>query len=234
MNNILSFDPPLDEKELLYRANLISGISLGELSTYMGVIIPKNLKKNKGWIGLLIENFLGGNAKNKSIPDFYSLGIELKTIPIDNLGKPIETTFICLVSFLNNNEITWENSNLRKKLMRVLWVPIQGEKSIPLYKRIIGTPLIWSPSIKEEYKLKKDWEELMDLINLGKIEFLTSHNGEFLQLRTKSTNNKVLTSAIDEFGKVIFTKPRGFYLTKKFTYKILKKNFFYKLPNVIY
>ncbi len=57
---------------------------------------------------------------------------------------------------------------MRHKLKRVLWVPVEGDRAIPLAERRVGAPLLWSPSEEEDRQLRMDWEELMDLIVLGR------------------------------------------------------------------
>jgi DNA mismatch repair protein MutH len=42
------------------------------------------LKRDKGWIGILLELWLGASAGSKPEQDFAALGVELKTIPIDS------------------------------------------------------------------------------------------------------------------------------------------------------
>lgn len=216
---------PKDEQTLLMRAQSLAGYSLGELATRASLPIPPNLKREKGWVGMLLEVYLGAMAGSKAEQDFADIGVELKTIPIDASGKPLETTFVCVAPLTGNSGVTWENSHVRHKLARVLWIPVEGERQIPLAERRIGTPLLWSPSAEEEQQLREDWEELMDLIVLGKVETITARKGEFLQLRPKGANSKALTEAIGEFGQPIMTLPRGFYLKKSFTTPLLARHF---------
>ncbi|STV10907.1 DNA mismatch repair endonuclease MutH [Klebsiella pneumoniae subsp. ozaenae] len=105
---------------------------------------------------------------------------------------------------------------MRHKLQRVLWIPVEGERTIPLAARRVGAPLLWSPDEDEERQLRMDWEELMDLIVLGEVERITARHGEVLQLRPKAANSKALTEAIGARGETILTLPRGFYLKKNF------------------
>lgn len=114
---------------------------------------------------------------------------------------------------------------MRHKLARVLWVPVEGERQIPLAERRVGAPLLWSPNAQEEELLRRDWEELMDLIVLGKVETITARHGEVLQLRPKAANSRALTEAIGEKGQPIMTLPRGFYLKKTFTGPMLARHF---------
>ncbi|HAT1571029.1 TPA: DNA mismatch repair endonuclease MutH [Kluyvera cryocrescens] len=216
---------PKTQAELLAQAQRLAGYSLGELAAMAGIVTPKDLKRDKGWIGILLEIWLGASAGSKPEQDFAALDVELKTIPIDAAGRPLETTFVCVAPLTGNSGVTWENSHVRHKLKRVLWIPVEGERAIPLAERRVGSPLLWTPSAEEEHQLRMDWEELMDLIVLGQVERITARHGEVLQLRPKAANSKALTEAIGAQGERIMTLPRGFYLKKNFTAALLARHF---------
>lgn len=218
-------DSPKTQAELLAQAQRLAGYSLGELAAMAGIVAPKDLKRDKGWIGVLLEIWLGASAGSKPEQDFAALGVELKTIPIDRQGRPLETTFVCVAPLTGNSGVTWENSHVRHKLKRVLWIPVEGERAIPLAERRVGAPLLWTPDAEEERQLQMDWEELMDLIVLGQVERITARHGEVLQLRPKAANSKALTEAIGARGEPIMTLPRGFYLKKNFTAALLARHF---------
>jgi len=217
--------PPATEAALLQQAQRLAGYSLGELAALAGLPIPPDLKRDKGWTGVLLELWLGASAGSKPEQDFAALGVELKTIPIDSLGRPLETTFVCVAPLTGNTGITWESSHVRHKLKRVLWIPVEGDRVIPLAARRVGAPLIWSPDEEEDRQLRLDWEELMDMIVLGQVERITARHGEVLQLRPKAANSKALTEAIGARGEPILTLPRGFYLKKNFTGALLARHF---------
>lgn len=80
--------PPETEEQLLAQAQQLSGYTLGELAALVGLVTPENLKRDKGWIGVLLEIWLGASAGSKPEQDFAALGVELKTIPVDSLGRP--------------------------------------------------------------------------------------------------------------------------------------------------
>ncbi|MDF7681647.1 DNA mismatch repair endonuclease MutH [Enterobacteriaceae bacterium ESL0689] len=218
--------PPLSEQQLLSHGQRLAGYTLGELAALADIAIPRDLTRDKGWTGILLEKWLGASAGSKPQQDFAALGIELKTIPVDRRGRPLETTFVCVAPLTGNSGVSWESCHVRYKLRRVLWVPVEGERSIPLAQRRVGTPLLWSPSEEEERQLRMDWEELMDLIVLGQVERITARHGEVLQLRPKAANSKALTQAIGIHGEPILTLPRGFYLKKNFTAALLARHFF--------
>ncbi|TOF43792.1 DNA mismatch repair endonuclease MutH [Vibrio parahaemolyticus] len=227
---------PQSEAELMERAHDIAGLSFAELADEAGMTVPENLKRDKGWVGQLLEWHLGAPAGSKPQQDFSKLGIELKSIPIGYNGRPLETTFVCVAPLTGVQGLTWETSHVRNKLSRVLWVPVEGEREIPLAERRVGTPLIWSPDKEEEQILRNDWEELMEMIVFGKFDQISARHGEALHLRPKAANEalhlrpkaanaKALTEAYSSNGKPMKTLPRGFYLRTQFTEQILLKHY---------
>ena len=215
---------PQSEAELMERAQEIAGLSFAELAEEAGMTVPENLKRDKGWVGQLLEWHLGAPAGSKPQQDFAKLGIELKSIPISYSGKPLETTFVSVAPLTGVQGLTWETSHVRNKLSRVLWVPVEGEREIPLAERRVGSPLIWSPDEEEELTLKNDWEELMELIVLGKFDQISARHGEALHLRPKAANAKALTEAYSSNGKPIKTLPGPFWRSLGVLRTILLKN----------
>ena len=217
--------PPEDEASLLARAQTLAGLTMETLAARAGLPMPADLKRDKGWVGMLLEWHLGASAGSKAEQDFAHLGIELKTIPIDAQGKPLETTFVCVAPLTGNSGVTWLTSHVRHKLARVLWIPVEGGREIPLRERRVGAPLLWSPNAEEDEMLRQDWEELMDMIVLGRVEQITARHGAWLQIRPKAANSKALTEGIGDQGQPIMTLPRGFYLKKSFTGPLLARHF---------
>lgn len=87
---------PKDLEELKYKCKKISGKSIGDLTKELNISPPTtSLNKTKGWFGQILEIYLGANAANKSLPDFVHLGIELKTLPLNNKNQPKESTYVC-------------------------------------------------------------------------------------------------------------------------------------------
>ena len=212
---------PQTLEQLLSQAQSIAGLTFGELADELHIPVPPDLKRDKGWVGMLLERALGATAGSKAEQDFSHLGVELKTLPINAEGYPLETTFVSLAPLVQNSGVKWENSHVRHKLSCVLWMPIEGSRHIPLRERHIGAPILWKPTAEQERQLKQDWEELMDLIVLGKLEQITARIGEVMQLRPKGANSRAVTKGIGKNGEIIDTLPLGFYLRKEFTAQIL-------------
>lgn len=217
--------PPETEDELVARAGALGGRTLGSVAADLKVEVPPDLRHAKGWVGQLVEQALGAYAGSRDQPDFVHLGIELKTLPVDGRGRPVETTFVCTIPLSEVGEVPWERSRVRRKLQRVLWVPVEGVREIPVADRRIGAALLWSPDAEQEAALRFDWEELAGIIGRGDVESITAHLGRHLQVRPKAAHSHVRRRSIDAEGELIETLPRGFYLRTSFTAAILRQHF---------
>ncbi len=212
---------PKSQQELMQRAQALHGQTFKQLAEQLSIEVPKDLRREKGWVGQLIEQHLGALAGSRPEQDFPELGIELKTIPVDYCGAPLETTFVCVAPLTGIHGLTWDNSHVRNKLSKVLWVPVLGEREVPVEERVVGYPILWQPSEEQERQLRQDWEEIMDMIVLGQVQTISARVGEVMQLRPKAANGKALTDAYGEGGRIVRTRPRGFYLRKNFTRDLL-------------
>lgn len=223
MSNLIP--PPQTESKLCEYADAIAGLRLADLAACFNVSVPHNLKRDKGWVGQLLEMALGASAASRPEPDFVELGIELKSLPLNKAHKPSESTFISTIPLLEVAHLTWKTSYVYKKLARVLWVPVEADPAIPLPDRKIGTPLLWSSTPEQEEVLARDWQELTDMIGMGKLEEINARHGEYLQVRPKGADSKALCWGIGSNGERILTLPRGFYLRALFTAQILQMHY---------
>jgi len=217
--------PPQSEAELWSRARSLAGLSLAHLAADDGSVVPEQLLHAKGWVGQLLERRLGADAGSKDEPDFQALGVELKTLPVDRTGRPCESTFVCTIPLLDVAHTEWEQSRVRRKLNRVLFVIVEGSRDIPVAERRLGEPLMWSPNEREESLLKGDWDELTGTIGRGDIESITGHLGQAMQVRPKARDSHARRRGFDEDGVVVARMPRGFYLRATFTGAILERYF---------
>lgn len=218
--------PPASEQELLARAATLTGRTLRQIAGALGIPVPRRLGHAKGWIGTLMERYLGAGAGALPEPDFAGFGIELKTLPVGKDGRPQESTYICTVSLRPAPHTGWENSLVKRKLSRVLWIPVEADPAIPVAERRIGGALLWSPDRNQEMILRQDWEELMEKVMLGNLDQLSARLGQYLQIRPKARDAKSLRTGTDAAGRFIKTLPRGFYLRVSFTQQILDANMY--------
>lgn len=211
-------EPPADLAELGERAAQLTGAPLAQLEHRFGVVHDGPMRHRKGKTGALIERALGASGGSLCGPDFPTLGVELKTIPMDEQGWPRESTFVCALNVRDADRLEWESSPVRAKLACVLWVPILGVGSA----RRVGRPLFWQPSAAQLAVLRFDFDELIGMIAIGKAECLTAHLGTWLQVRPKAANGRARTRMLDDAGEAQWTVPRGFYLRSRFTGALLR------------
>jgi DNA mismatch repair protein MutH len=216
--------PPATEAELLRRAAQLAGMTLAQLARHLGIGMPRQTRHAKGWIGTAVEGFLGASAASRPEPDFPQLGIELKTLPVNRHGRPRESTYVCTVPLTGLTGMTWERSIVKKKLSRVLWVPVESDAALSFPNRRLGTAILWSPDATQERDLRTDWEELTERISLGELHTIDARFGKVMQVRPKAMHAGALTRAATATGESGLTLPRGFYLRTSFTHQILVRS----------
>jgi DNA mismatch repair protein MutH len=214
--------PPASEMELLLRCKRVEGLTIGQLAARLSVKVPDHPIYCKGIVGTLMERALGTSAGNQALPDFPHLNIELKTLPIGVLNKPVESTFITTIPLLTIHQQQWNTSSCFIKLKRILWVPIEYDSSIAFRHRRFGEAFLWSPAHEDQIILEQDWVLLSTMIGTGQLTEVDARMGQYLQVRPKAMHGNALSSGFDQNGNKIKTLPRGFYLRSRYTEVIWK------------
>ena len=209
---------------MLQRAGSLAGKTFEQAAAQAGLALPADPKRAKGWAGEIAELCLGATAANLSQPDFQLIEVELKTLPLGGNGLPKESTYVCTVALTEQPGQRWEDSAVKRKLSRVLWLPVEADDAIPFKYRRFGSAFLWSPGPAQEAILRNDWNELMEMVSLGRLDRISSSLGEYLQIRPKAANARALARSFDEDGREMETLPRGFYLRTAFTKQILQRH----------
>jgi DNA mismatch repair protein MutH len=215
-------DPALSA--LLAHARALCGVSLAELADAMGLPVPVGNVSTKGWPGQIIERELGAGEGSVRGPDFAELGVELKTVPVDDALCPRETTAVCQIDPVAIAGESWLTSYARRKLARVLFVALEvpgGRASVG--DRRVAAVRLWSPSPAEEEVLRADFEHFVrGFFRQGRAAEITGHDGVALQVRPKGRNARDLRSAYDPAGRPTLIGKCGFYLRASFVGRILQ------------
>ncbi len=212
---------PADIATLLQRAAALVGISLGELARDLGVRVTGDARKTKGSGGSLLERALGATGGSAAVHDFPDLGVELKTLPVDTAGRPLESTYVCTLNLANSDALEWETSWVRSKLACVLLVPLLDGGG-PWFERTVAQALLWVPTASQDEILRADFDDIVGLVGVGRVEELNGYMGRVLQVRPKAAHGRVRTFAFGPDGEAIATVPRGFYLRPHFTGALLR------------
>ena len=181
----------MDLEGLLAHARALVGVTLAELADGLGEPVPVGLVRTKGWSGQIIERELGGGEPAVRGPDFASLGVELKTVPLGEDGQPLESTAVCQIDPIAIAGESWETSYARRKLARVLFVGLAVPSRAPsVGDRRVHSVRLWSPSPDEERTLRADFELFVrEYFRRGRGAEISGHQGVALQVRPKGRNS---------------------------------------------
>lgn len=200
---------PASRLELWARARGLSGRTLGELAYALGLPLPEDPSRGKGFVGRLVELALGADPTAGERPDFPHLGVELKTIPVGPTGRPLQSTFVCSINLMAAAAARWPKSRLQQRLGTVLLLPFAAGPS-PAENRFLP-PVWWAPDAATWAILAADWEDLMGAIGAGRGAWISAREGRLLQVRPKAANARARAQGPAEDG-VQQMLPLGFYL----------------------
>jgi DNA mismatch repair protein MutH len=209
---------------LLAHARALVGVELGELADALGLPVPAGRVRTKGWAGQLLEHELGVAAGGARGPDFAALGLELKTVPVDEALAPLESTAVCQIDPVAIAAESWADSYARRKLARVLFVALEvppGARSVG--ERRVAAVRLWSPDAAQERLLRADFELFVrEYFRRGRAREITGHLGAVLQVRPKGKNAADTRDAYDAEGRATRVGKHGFYLRPSFVAAILR------------
>ena len=187
--------------------------------------VPVGAVRTKGWSGQVIERELGAGEGGPHGPDFASLGIELKTVPVHRDLVPLESTAVCHIDPVAIAGESWTTSYVRRKLSQVLFVALGvPENARSVGERRVVAVTMWAPSREDESALRADFELFArDYFRGGRSAEITGHLGRILQVRPKARNAHDLRTAFGPDGQPVRVGRCGFYLRPAFVRSILRK-----------
>jgi DNA mismatch repair protein MutH len=209
---------------LLAHARALVGVELGELADTLGLPAPSGHVRTKGWAGQLIELELGVAPGGARGPDFATLGIELKTVPVTADLAPLESTAVCQIDPIAIAAESWESSYVRRKLARVLFIALEvPEGARTVGERRVAAVRLWSPDAEQERLLRADFELFVrGFFRRGRTGDITGHLGAILQVRPKGKNAADTRDGYDAAGNATRVGKSGFYLRPSFVASILR------------
>ena len=217
---------------LLRHAQALVGTTLAEIADGLGLPVPFDPVRSKGWPGQIIERELGAGAEDGTGPggrgpDFAGLGVECKTVPVNRALAPLESTCVCHIDPVAIAGERWETSYVRHKLSRVLFVALLvPDPNTPVGDRQVRAVTLWSPSPEEERLLAADFQLFVDnFFRPGRAAEITGHVGQVMQVRPKGKNAADRRMVAGPDGAPVSLGKCGFYLRPAFVGRILRRLF---------
>jgi DNA mismatch repair protein MutH len=186
--------------------------------------VPVGAVKTKGWAGRVVERELGADDGGAHGPDFASLGIELKTVPVHGDLIPLESTAVCHIDPVAIAGESWATSYARRKLCQVLFIALEvPEATSSVGERRVVAVNLWTPTPHEESALRADFELFArDYFRRGRSAEITGHLGQVMQVRPKAKNSDDRRAAFGPDGEPVRVGKCGFYLRPAFVQGILR------------
>lgn len=209
--------------ELLAHARALVGARLADLADALGLPVPLGHATTKGWSGQIIERELGADQGSRAGPDFAALGVELKTVPVNAVLLPRESTAVCAIDPVAIAAESWETSAVRRKLERVLWIALAVSPGGDVGDRRVAGVRLWSPDAEQDALLRGDFETIVrGYFRRGRGDELSGRVGRVLHVRPKGRDAGDRRAAFDAAGRPAAVLRRGFYLRPAFVASILR------------
>ena len=177
----------LARAEALRRIKLLSGKDLRPLADQFHVTVWKNGRKNKGWAGQVIEQYLGLPQNSLQAPDFGSW--ELKVVPLrraaDGTVRVKESMAITMIEPGEVLANKFEDSHLYDKL-RSMIVVARVFENVDDTSSVLHSAAEFdldNPSIRKQ--VEEDYEAVRAVIRAKGFDALTGDTGRYVQARTK-------------------------------------------------
>lgn len=167
------------------------GVDLRPLADQLQVTVWKGDKKNKGWVGHIIERYLGLPINSSQSPNFGSW--ELKVIPLiprkSGDLRVKETMAITMIDPYNVARTPFEESHLLAKMRKAVIVARVFE-SVQETRSLLHSVTDFELGDTEIYKqVKADYDLVQStIINQG-FQALTGKMGVLVQPRTKGAGH---------------------------------------------
>jgi DNA mismatch repair protein MutH len=210
----------MERKEAIEQIKTLVGKDLRPLADKYQVTVWKDGKKNKGWVGHVIERFLGLPINSAQSPNFGSW--ELKVVSLiprrNGLLRVKETMAITMIDPYNVAAKPFEESHLYAKLQKIVAVARVFE-SVEEARSLLHSVAEFDLDDPETYnQVKTDYELVRQtIINKG-FHSLTGRMGVRVQPRTKGAGHG--------------STSRAFYARTSFVAHILGEGYSVPLPVV--
>lgn len=181
----------MNKEEAKSKISEILGQDLIPLARHYNVTVFKDGKKNKGWVGHIIEAHLGLPINSIQSPDFGDWELKSISLKRDSSGniKVKETMAITMINADDVANTPFEQSHLFNKMSNVLivtrmWHDV-NESASELHS--IHDFNLQDPDTYRQ--VKADYELVRETIRTRGFEALTGKMGQYIQPRTKGAGH---------------------------------------------
>lgn len=208
----------MERAEAIERIKTLVGRDLRPLADRYQVTVWKGGKKNKGWVGHVIERFLGLPINSAQSPDFGSWELKVVSLVPRRSGvlRVKETMAVTMIDPHNVAATPFEQSHLLAKLQKIVAVARVFE-SVEDTRSLLHSVAEFDLNDPETYnQVRADYELVRHTITSRGFRALTGGMGVRIQPRTKGAGHG--------------STSRAFYARTSFVAHILGEGYSVPLP----
>ncbi|MCH3968564.1 MAG: hypothetical protein LKE50_08165 [Atopobiaceae bacterium] len=192
-------------------AQKLVGHSLREMTSSNGLADPKRRRGSFG--NALEEYYFGYRINSDGRPDFYKVGLELKSTPLKHNAKneliAKERLVITMVNYDDVVNETFETSHFMNKAASILLVSYLWEKDANPVDYQVVLAEVWKIPEEDIPQVKADWETVVAKVRAGHAEDISGSDTLYLEACTKAADSSVRRS--QPYSDVL-AKPRAWAL----------------------
>jgi DNA mismatch repair protein MutH len=194
----------LNRQEALRRINLLAGKDLRSMADQFDVPVWRNGRKNKGWAGLVIEQYLGLPQNSRQAPDFGDWELKVVSLRRDGSGT-LRVKESMAITMIEPSEVLaskFEDSHLYDKLRSMIVVSriYEGPQETRSLLHSAAEFDLDNPKIRQQ--VKDDYETVRARIRASGIESVTGELGTLVQARTKGAGHGSTSRAF--YARTVF------------------------------
>ena len=141
------------EEQVLDRYAAFVGRTVGDLAREFGVDAT-----GKHYVARVARKALGQGREGQWAREFGELGIEVKTVVARHDAMPYEHMSFPRFRYLELVEEEWNDSDLRGRIGRFLFLPFEGKKGLAnAPELVVRTPFFWVPSEQQVSAIGEEW-----------------------------------------------------------------------------
>ncbi|NEP59036.1 MAG: hypothetical protein F6K31_18775 [Symploca sp. SIO2G7] len=196
----------MERDEAKRRISELIGQDLRQLADELEVTVFKNGKINKGWVGHVIERYLGLPLNSSRAPNFGSWELKVVSLKYLKSGRLTvkETMAITMIDAYNVLKTEFEDSHLFNKMRKIL-IPARVWESKDEKRSILHTVTYFDLDQPEVYdQVKADYELVRQTIRAQGFSTLTGKMGIYIQPRTKGSGHGSISRAF--YARTSFLK----------------------------
>lgn len=216
---------PYDDNDISSIFNYASLLKNKSLSEILEGITNDDSFKGKGSFGQKLEKLYFGYEPNSNPePDFYKVGVELKTAPLKKIGKGLvskERLVFNIIDYEKEYKESFKTSSFWKKnqLLLLMFYLHEYEKlDINYIFKIIR---LWQFPATDLKIIKDDWTKIVLKIKNGQAHEISEGDTLYLGACTKGANDKSLRNQPFSKEKAM---QRAFSLKSKYLNFIINKS----------